>query len=320
MRFGRDIKGAMGGKALLAIGAILVVATLFLSGVVNIKLPTQDNEYEQTVTRLPTHIGMEIPIDVRLKFYQDAGTNKADISVEMKHRHPAKGSDGNYVPDPELISSSNYNTKIGNIDDSDTIYAVNGNSYRTGDTTFDIPIKTVNGAYTGPAQDNFKVWTNADTYQPPDSNPTVDNHGIIIQLKVDYYRKATGQLLNSFIVNFLTYYQLPEYNVDGSWAKSYRYYLYVPFDDYARFQDIELELLGYVETCRIEWRSVTTVTRVYWECPFFNWLFPGANVKLAQTRDVNIPTAITYSWQPLIPWPRDNGDVYGSHFYTYKIR
>lgn len=315
----KDIDGISGIKALGILFVVLAVAVLMLSGLIGIQLPTTDNEYEQTVKTSVNHIGMTIPIEIRLQYNQVAGDDRADISVRMKHRHEGLGSDGNYVPDPQLITTSTYNTAIGSITDTNTIFAVNGNPYQAGTTTVDIPVATLDGAYTGPARDNFMVWTNANTYQPPASNPTVDNHGIIIQLEVKYYRKATNQLLNSFIVNFLTYYQMPSYNVDDSWVQTYKYNLYIPFDDYARFQDIDLDILGYSETCIIEWLSVTSVTHTFWSFPVLNTLL-GTNLKLAQTKDVSIPTAINYHWEPLIPFGINNGDIYGSHSYTYKIR
>lgn len=324
MKLFRNTKGAMGTKALIILVVLFVVAILLLSGMIHVDLPgvQKDNINEQTVIRKPSDLGILVPINVQYTYFQDriSGENKVTIEIKFQHRNEGLGSDGNIVPDPTIVTRTNFDSTVGNVDDTTTIYVVNGDSFVSSNIAYNGIASSVSGATFGVAQKNYKVFTKSSTYQPPASNPTKDNHAIMIQTVWKHYRKGTNELLNSNVVTFLMYCEMPSYGVDHFWSSTEKYQVFVPFDDFAFVEDIKWDVLGYLEKGQIEWRNVEAVTHTYWDFPILNTLFPGSNLKLVQSRDVSIPTRIQYSWEIPKPFDIDNDEDKGSHRYVYKIR
>lgn len=321
MKIHKNTQGIAGGKAMLfAVIAIAIIALLYLSGLISITLPTADDEYSQTVIRGATDVGLKVPIKITLTFSQDADTSikKTDVSCIVKHKHDDKtSSDANYVPDPEVITVSNFNTKVGNVGDTTTIWSTNGDSYQCSNITYNSTLTSLSSVLMGNSQDNYKVWTTSTMHTPSLSR---DNSGIVIQTKWDHYQKGTDTLLDSDVVNFNIYYRMPSYNADDSYTQTYTFNVYVPFSTYGVVEDIYWEVLGYSEECIIEWTTVTSVTHTWWDFPVLNWFFPGANLQLACTQEVSLPTAISYTWTGPFSIGIDNDDTYGSHRYLYKVR
>lgn len=321
----KDKNGVSSGAVLIALIAVMALVLLYLSGVVNIGLPSLgDDKYEETVNRHATDVGIKVPIQIRLTFKQDANTEsqEAIIGVNFLHKHDsADSTTGDVVPDAELINGLNFNTKVGNVGDTDTIYTTNGNTFQASDIAYNGTMTTLSSINLGLAQNNYKVWTKDTTHTPPSSVGTSseDNSAIYITMAIDHYRKGTGIYLSGDTVRFLTYYSMPDYNEDGAYTESYTYYLYIPFDDFAHVEDIKLRVWGYHDSAKIEWTSITAITHTWWDFPIYNALFPGANLKLVRCKEVSLPN-IVYTWRD--PWAvnRDNSDTYGSHTYTYKVR
>jgi len=312
MKFKKNLEGAMGGKALILVAVVLVVAVLLLSGLVAIDLPTAKDKYSETVNRSVTDIGIKIPIVVKLTFAQTAntGANRANIDVSIKHKH-ASGSD--YVPDATLISNSNFNTQVANVNDVTTIYAVNGNSFQASNVTLNTTLTSLGSVQFGYAQTNPKVWTKSTTHTPSLSD---NNHVIVVQAQFDHYRKATNELLNSQVITFGVYYKMPIYNGEDTYDASYTYYVYIPFDDYAVVEDIKLKVRGYYDSCVVQWKEITTTSRSYWSIDLF-----GITVfKVVKQKDNTLTSNLIYDWQDPRAYGVDNNNNYGSHSYTYKIR
>lgn len=322
-------KGAVGGKMLIVFIILLVLVLAILSGLLTITLPSPlEGEYSQRVVRGTTDVGIRVPIEIELTFGQDAssGSNKAIVDVNVKHKHETLGSDDNYVPDPKLISVASFNTDVGNVGDTNTIFGINGISVQASNKSYNSSLMSISGANFGFAQNNYKVWT---SNQPHSPSLAQDNSALLIQTVWKHYRKATNELLSADTISWVLYYRMPSYNADDTYTATYTYYVYVPFNDYAGdpknsalVEDINWEVRGYFEHCVIEWTTVSLVTHEYWSFPLLNKFFPSASstIKLVRSRDTTLATAIQYSWTGPTDFSIDNDDQYGSHTYQYKIR
>lgn len=316
MKLRNNKDGALGTKALIVLGLIGIILGAYMTGVIDFNLPSATtDEYEETVIRGVTDVGMKIPLNVRLTFVYDASTgdNKADLDINLKHRH---NSGSNKAPDAEVVGVADFNAEVGNVGDTTTIYAVDGNTFTASDVAYNSTVKSVDYIDYGFAQNNYKVWTKSSVYTPPASNPTKNNHVIVIQVLVEHFRKVTNQLLGSDTITFGVYYTMPDYNEDDSYTKSYTYWLYIPFDDYAVVEDIKLEVLSYHDSCLVQWKTVTTVVKSYWEVKLF-----GISIwKVCKQRDTTVSTNLIYDWQNPKAYSINNANDYGSHRYTYKVR
>ena len=323
MKLSKNEHGALGGKSLVILVVALVVVLAYLSGMITFALPgVASDKYSDTVVRGVTDEGIVVPIDVRITFSQDAntGANKADVSARVEHKHEALGSDGDYVPDATVAELLTWNTDVGNVGDTSTVYGVNGVTFTASDTLFNQTLTSASGANFGFAQKNYKVWLTTGTAYAPVL--TADNCALLVQTTWKHYRKATGELLSADTVSWIIYYAMPDYNKNDEYTTSYRYNVFVPFDDYAFIEDIVVDIRGYFENCIIEWTTVSVVTHEWWDWPMFNKLFPNVagSLFLGRSRDVTLPSAIQYSWIGPTDLSIDNADQYGSHTYTYKIR
>ena len=321
MNLRKDCEGGSGAKALVVIGAIGIIAMLFLTGLVEISIPgIGGDEYSETVVRTTAHIGMVLPIQVQLTFDQDAdtGINQANIDCNAKHRHYKSG--GDYCPDPVLISKLTYDTLVGSVNDKKTIYTVNGNGFQAGDTSVDVPVTSLSGVSFGPAQDNYKVWTtNPGNMHEP--NIGEGNHAILFVMSWTHYQRGTQIMLESASMNVNIYYKLPEYNENDHYSLNFYMNCYVPFTKYATAEDIRFEIRGYLEEGRSIWREVTkTIHEEYTWGPYLKFFGIELGIKFHRERDITVTTAIKYEWQSPRSIGINNGDEYGSHSYLYKIR
>lgn len=328
MKIVKNIKGAMATKGILALVIGLVVVLAYLSGVLQFALPSVADKYSQTVNRSAIDIGMNVPIEIKLTFNQDAntGANKAVVDANIKHKHEALGSDGNYVPDAKLVNSVGFDTEVGNVGDTKTVWSTNGNTFQASNVSYNSSLISVSSVQFGNSQDNYKVWTSHQTYSP---GLAKDNCALLVQTVWKHYRRATNELLSADTVSWIIYYSMPTYNTDESYTDTFTYYVYVPFNDYAGdprnsalVEDISVDIRGYFEHCVIEWTTVSVVTHEYWNFPLLNKFFPNAasSISLVRSRDVSLATAIQYSWIGPTDFDLDNDDQYGSHTYQYKIR
>jgi len=320
MKFRKNIEGAVGAKALIVLGVIVVVAVLYLTGVFQavLVIPGQ-SEYEEVVVRTSIHTGMIVPISITLTFSQDprTGQNQADINCLARHKQTKSG--GNFVPNPTLVSKASYNTLVGTINDDATIYAVNGNGFKAGVTTADVPVQGIDGVYFGPAQREYKVWnTNPSSMHTPSLG--VGSHAILFQMTWKHLVRGTGTELESATVNTNIYYKLPEYNAGSEYQQNYLIQCYVPFSRYVTSEDIRFEIRAYEETGKSIWKEVeiTTFREWRWELYLSFWP-PGISLKFIKETDTTIETNIRYEWQRPRALPIGK-DQYGSHSYLYKIR
>lgn len=322
MKIQTDKNGAAGGKMMLVMFAILMVIVLFLSGIISFQVPTATDRFTEKVARGPTDVGMIVPITVKLTFDQDASATdkQAVVNIDTKHSHESLGSDDNYVPDPVVVTTTSFDTKVGNVNDNNTIYAVNNQAFKSSNKAFDASVYSAAGVNYGNSQDNYKVWMSTGTQYTPAL--TKDNSGVLISTVWKHYRKATSELLSADTVNFLLYVKQPDYNVDDAYSESFTFKVFVPFNDYAVVEDIIVDIRGYWERCTIEWTTVETVTHTYWDFPLLNELLPDpvGDIKLVKSRDTTLATAIAYSWLGPTDLSIDNSDTWGSHTYTYQIR
>ena len=312
-----NTEGIAGGKVLLVFAILAIIILGYFSGVIDFGFGIPgEGEYEQTVIRRPTDLGLKVPIYVKLSFFQDAntGAEKTNLEVDVKPRHAPKAS-GNYVPDPELVNAANFNSKVANVGDTRTPYAVSGNSFVAKDVPLGSDLISDTGMNFGLAQNNYKVWTKSNVYNPP-SSPIYEGHILFIQCQFAHYRKATNQQLNSYTVTFGIFYKMADYNKDSSYSKTYKYYVYVPFDDFAFVEDIKWEVKGYYDSCLTTYRSVTATVKQYWTLNIFGFEI----VKVCRSVSSTVTTEVKYTWQNPRAFPIDNSDTYGSHRYTYKIR
>ena len=317
----KDERGAIPTWAIVTFVLALVLVLAVFSGILSFSLPTATDKYEETVSRDTTDLGMIIPLNVRLTFTQvaDTGTTKTTISPNIQHKHEDLGSDDNYVPDETLITSSNFNTKVGNVNDNASFWSTNGNSFLSSNVLFNSTLSDLASVQYGYGQSNYKVWTKSSTYTP---SLTEDNSAIPLQVHFKFYKKGTSELLDADIVNILVYYKIPTYNEDDSYTASYTYNVYVPFDDYAEQQDLKMDVYGYDDNCILEYSTITAITHSTWSYSMLNKFFPSASTSMTmvQSQDSVISTAMQYSWTGPTAISKDNGEQYGSHSYTYKIR
>lgn len=320
MKLKYDSEGAVGGKLLVVSVVALVAVLLYSSGMLQFTLPgVGGNEYEETVVRTVAHCGMKIPISVTLTFDQDAktGYNRAYIDCYAKHKQTKSGQ--NYCPNPELVLKTSYNAQVGNINDKSTIYAVNGNGFIAGNTTFDVPVEGINGVFFEPAQHEIKMWNQnpGDMHTP---NIGEGNHCILIQISVIHYQRGTQTVLDSSVVNVNIFYKLPEYNANSEFQKNYRFYIYVPFTKFALAEDIKLEVRAYEEHCVVVWREIISTKRVWWEWKIYlSFWPPGISIKNVKQVESTTEMNLKYEWQSPRALPIGQNQ-YGSHSYTYKVR
>ena len=321
MKIRKDTNGNKSTKAMVGLFVIVAVILLLTSGLIELNIPTAQDKYTEVVNRDALDLGMVIPLQINLEFIQttSSGANQGDIDVSVKHKHDINdgyGTSGDYVPDPSLVSPSNFNTKVGNVGDTTTIYAVNGNEFLASDIAFNSTVTSIGAVDFGYAQNNFKVWTTDTTVTPDDVALGKSNHVTVIQVKFDRLVKGTDTILNSYVVTFGVYYSIPNYNAEKSYEAPYTYYVYCPFDDYALAQDIRMTVSGYSDSCVISWKEITSTVRQTWAIEMF-----GITVfKVIKQVDSVIASNLKYTWQGPRAINTDNSDTWGSHSYLYKVR
>jgi len=173
MKIHKNESGAVNTK-MLVVGVVAVGLILaYLTGILAIQLPTAQDKFSETVNRDALDVGIRVPIELKLTLSQDAstGANRAIIESNVKHKHDKNddyGISGDYVPDPKLVSQSSFNTDVGTKGTCNTIYAVNGNSFQTlNTTTYNATVTSLASVQYGYSQNNYKVWTTSTVHTPP---------------------------------------------------------------------------------------------------------------------------------------------------------